>query len=303
MRPLTDLRFPTVALLGNPTDPRLMDTLGPLVTHLVSQSVEVLVADTIPSQALPATVVRLPEEQLASRAGLMIAVGGDGTMLHAARRIAGRPVPLLGINRGRLGFLADLGPAEMPARLDEILRGEYDRDSRLLLRAEILAAAGTVTAGLALNDVVVIRHDPGRMLEVQTFVNGRYLNTHSGDGFIVATATGSTAYAMSCGGPIVDPSLDAILLVPICPHTLSERPILVPATATTEIRLREGHPDQAEVSCDGEVIGPLLAGRAVRVRAAPERIELIHPRGYDHFHILRSKLHWGRDNQRRASDR
>jgi NAD+ kinase len=137
---------------------------------------------------------------------------------------------------------------------------------------------------------------------VQTVINGRLLNSHSGDGFIVATATGSTAYALSCGGPIVDPSVDAILLVPICPHTLSERPIIVPATAVTEIRLREEHCDKAAVSCDGEVIGQLTAGRCVRVRAAPERIELIHPRGYDYFHILRSKLHWGRDHHRRAGD-
>jgi NAD+ kinase len=134
------------------------------------------------------------------------------------------------------------------------------------------------------------------MLEVQTIVNGRYLNTHGGDGFIVATATGSTAYALSCGGPIVDPALDAIVLVPICPHTLSDRPIIVPATAVTEIMLREEHSDRAEVSCDGDVIGQLIAGRNVQVRAAPERLELIHPRGYDHFHMLRSKLHWGRDH-------
>ena len=279
-----------------------MDALQPLVAHLATLSVEVLVADSMPAGAAPGPVTRVPENQLAVRARLVIAVGGDGTMLHAARRIAGRPVPLLGINRGRLGFLADLGPAEMLARLDEILRGEYDSDSRLLLRADIVTARGHVADGLALNDIVATRHDPGRMLEVQTFINGRYLNTHSGDGFIVATATGSTAYALSCGGPILDPSLDAILLVPICPHTLSERPIIVPAAAVTEIRLREEHSDRADVSCDGEVIGQLLPGRILRVRAAQERIELIHPRGYDYFHILRSKLHWGRDHQRRAGD-
>jgi NAD+ kinase len=298
---LKDLRFPTVALVGNPADPRLVDTLGALAQHFAAQSVSVFVADSMPASSVP-SAVRIPEHELALRARLMIAVGGDGTMLYAARRIAGRQVPLLGINRGRLGFLADLGPTEMFARLDEILRGEYDSDSRLLLKTEILTPNGTLATGLALNDVVVIRHDPGRMLEVQTFVNGRYLNTHSGDGFIVATATGSTAYALSCGGPIVDPSLDAILLVPICPHTLSERPIIVPATAVTEIRLRQDHPGRAEVSCDGEAIGDLAGGRGVTVRAARERIELIHPRGYDHFHILRSKLRWGRDNHPRAGE-
>jgi NAD+ kinase len=147
-----------------------------------------------------------------------------------------------------------------------------------------------------LNDIVVSRHDPGRMLEIRTFIDGSYVNTHGGDGFIVATATGSTAYALSCGGPIVAPALDAILLVPICPHTLSERPILVPAAAVTEIMLSEQHSIRADVISDGEVTGEIVPGRSLRVRAAEERVELIHPRGYDYFHILRDKLHWGRDH-------
>jgi len=233
----------------------------------------------------------------------MVVVGGDGSMLYAARRAAGSGVPLLGINRGRLGFLADVSPADMLARLDEIMQGEYGSEKRILLRAEIVDGGKVISEGLALNDIVVTRHDPGRMLEIRTFIDGRYVNTHGGDGFIIATATGSTAYALSCGGPILAPSLDAILLVPICPHTLSERPIIVPATAVIEIMLSEQHSIRAEVSCDGEVAAELLPGRSLRVCAAEERIELIHPRGYDYFEMLRHKLRWGRDHHSKGGRR
>jgi NAD+ kinase len=205
-------------------------------------------------------------------------------------------VPLLGINRGRLGFLADVGPADMIARVDEIVRGEYETERRMLLRAEVVENGVVVGGGIALNDIVVSRHDPGRMLEIRTFVDGRYVNTHGGDGFIIATATGSTAYALSCGGPIVAPALEAIVLVPICPHTLSERPILIPATCETEIMLGQPHSLRADVICDGESTVDLLPGRVLSVRAATERVELVHPRGYDYFQILRNKLHWGRDH-------
>lgn len=293
---MSDLKFATVALMGNPADARVVESHRILAAHLAGQGVEALVTNAMGPGTLPAGVTRLPEQELISRADLMMVVGGDGSMLYAARRVAGSGVPLLGINRGRLGFLADVGPADMLARLDEVLRGQYDSEKRLLLRADILDGRRVVGGGLALNDIVVNRHDPGRMLEIRTFIDGRYVNTHGGDGFIVATATGSTAYSLSCGGPIVAPALDAILLVPICPHTLSERPIIVPASAVTEIMLSEDHSLRADVSCDGEVAADLLPGRTLRVRAAEERVELIHPRGYDYFQILRTKLHWGRDH-------
>lgn len=282
--------------MGNPVDPRVLESLRILAAHLSSAGVSVLLADSIGAAVVPTAATRLTEQELPRRAQLVVAVGGDGSMLYAARRVAGSGVPLLGINHGRLGFLADVSPTDMLVRLDEVMRGEYDSEKRMLLRAEIIDGGKVVGGGLALNDIVVNRHDPGRMLEIRTFINGRYVNTHGGDGFIIATATGSTAYALSCGGPILAPSLDAIVLVPICPHTLSERPIIVPASAVTEIMLSEQHTIRAEVSCDGEIAAELLPGRSLRVRAAEERVELIHPRGYDYFEILRNKLHWGRDH-------
>ncbi|GMW05587.1 MAG: hypothetical protein AMXMBFR8_03840 [Nevskiales bacterium] len=282
--------------MGNPDDPRVVESLRTLAAHLAAQRVSVLVADSLGPAAVPDAAARLPGAELPRQAQLMVAVGGDGSMLYAARRAAGTGVPLLGVNLGRLGFLADVGPADMLARLDEVMQGQYESDQRMLLRAEVVEADRVVGEGLALNDIVVSRHDPGRMLEIRTYVDGAYLNTHGGDGFIVATATGSTAYSLSCGGPIIAPALDAIVLAPISPHTLSERPIIVPATVVTEITLAEPHSVRADVSCDGEITASLVPGRRLRVRAAEERVELIHPRGYDYFQILRTKLHWGRDH-------
>jgi NAD+ kinase len=231
-------------------------------------------------------------------ADLIIAVGGDGSMLTAARVAASAGIPLVGINRGRLGFLADVSPSDKLESLDHILAGEYDSEKRMLLRADIISDDGTKDCGAALNDIVIKRHQIGRMLDFRTNVDGRYVNTHGGDGFIVATPTGSTAYALSCGGPIVTPNLDAVVLTPICPHTLSDRPLVIPATSVTEIELTEGHADNAEVSCDGEVTGYLSTGQTLRVEAAKDRVELIHPSGYDYYEILRNKLYWGRGNRK-----
>jgi NAD+ kinase len=288
-------RFNTIALMGNPQDRRTLDSMQVLTAHLLAAGRKVQASESLRARALPRQVRRVPDEKIAQRADLVIAIGGDGSMLYAARRIAGRKTPLLGINRGRLGFLADVGPEQMLARVDEVLAGKYVSEQRMLLLVDLRHGDDIVASGTALNDVVVKRHATGRMCEYQTFVDGRYVNTHLGDGFIVSTPTGSTAYALSCGGPIVEPSLDALLLIPICPHTLSDRPLVIPATRVAEVRLRAAQSEHADVSCDGEPVGQLAPGWSIQVRAARERIELIHPVGYDYFAILRSKLLWGRD--------
>jgi NAD+ kinase len=289
--------FKTVALTGNWRDPRAVESICALAAELVARGLAVRIGKgfTGASPALPAAGVLCAEAEAAEGAQLMIAVGGDGTMLKAARRAAAADVPLLGVNRGRLGFLADISPADMLAALDQILAGQYALEQRRLLQAEIVTENGTVMdCGTALNDVVVKRLDSGRMFEFETYVDGCYVNTHGGDGFIVATPTGSTAYALSCGGPIVTPQLDAIVLAPICPHTLSDRPVVIPGSSLTEICLHEQDDDQAAVSCDGEVTGQLGAGDRLRVAPAARRLKLIHPPGHDYYQILRSKLHWGR---------
>lgn len=291
-------RFATIALMGNADDARVAETIDTLARHLAAGDHAVEVSNRFAGRGLPKTIRRVAESRLAKRADLVISIGGDGSMLYAARRLASRQIPLVGINRGRLGFLADVGPEDMVSAVDEILAGRYLPEQRMLLEAELLNGRRVVARGLALNDVVIKRQNAGRMLEYEIFLDGRYVNTHLGDGLIVATPTGSTAYALSCGGPIVEPGLAALVLAPICPHTLSERPIVVPAERIAEIRLREEQVERAEVTCDGEVVGQLGAGWTLRVSTADVQVQLIHPTRYDYYATLRSKLHWGGRNSR-----
>jgi len=295
-------RFRNIALMGNFADSQVLESMRVLAEHLPAKGARVLVAASESKIDLPDTVERLPAESLTERADLIIAVGGDGAMLNAARLAATAGTPMLGINRGRLGFLADVSPRDQLEPLDRLLAADFDSEERMLLHAEIVTDDGTVDCGLALNDVVVKRQETGRMLEFESYVDGTYVNTHGGDGFIVATPTGSTAYALSCGGPIVAPNLDAIVLAPICPHTLSDRPIVIPAASITEVKLAQQLTDSAEVCCDGEVAGRISGADRLRIAAAEQRVELIHPRGYDYYEILRSKLHWGRGNRKTRAD-
>jgi len=292
--------FQKVAMIGRHDDPRVSEPMMTLVDHLTKAGVEVLTAEEM---ALDLQVTRVPEATLSSLADLMIAVGGDGTMLYAGALAREDDVPLLGINRGRLGFLADVTPEEMLTSVDHILNGEYVVETRLLLDALVRRPNGESTSGVAFNDVVLQRTETGRMVDFEASVAGQFVNTHSGDGIIVATPTGSTAYALSCGGPIIEPQLDAVVVVPICPHTLTDRPIVIAANQPIEVRLLDREETGAAVAVDGHSIGAIHPGDRLTINAARNRIKLIHPPGYDFYEILRSKLLWGRDNRRRTQDR
>jgi NAD+ kinase len=264
-----------------------------LLPHLAGRGITVLVNEAAQMPAGSPGVIQVAEDAIGERADLVIAIGGDGTLLYAARLVAGHDVPLLGINRGRLGFLTDVMPQDMMSCLDAALDGHLESDARPLLRAR-LHVDGQICEGLALNDVVLQKAGTGRMLDFETRVNGRYVNTHAGDGIVIASATGSTAYALSCGGPIVEPSLDVLVLAPICPHTLSDRPVVVSARSQIEIRLLERPDTRAQIVCDGAVLGEITTADSLQVTVAEQRITLLHPPGHDYFSLLRSKLHWGR---------
>jgi NAD+ kinase len=294
--------FPRVALVGKPQDPRVADSMVALAGHLAARGCTPLVADHVDLDFDAPSIERLPEEEFSASADLIVAVGGDGTMLYAARLAAPASIPLLGVNRGRLGFLADVSPKDMRDRLDDVLEGRYVSESRALLRARRVQPGNEDLTALALNDVVVQKWETGRMLDFETWIDGQYVNTHGGDGLVVATATGSTAYALSCGGPIIHPDLDALVLVPICPHTLSDRPIVVRSTSAVEIRLVERPDTKAQVTCDGTMFGDLEPAQRLQIGPAEARITLLHPQAHDYYRILRSKLHWGRGGLRRASD-
>lgn len=287
-------RFSRIALVGKVEDARVVDSMVALARHLRSRGLVVLVDASSTVGDLPWDVERRQTDQLAGDADLIVAIGGDGTMLFAAQLAIGRDIPLLGINRGRLGFLTDVSPDDMIESIDSVLQGRYETDARNLLEARLTPAEGPAAVRRALNDVVVQRHESGRMVELETWIGGQFVNRHGGDGLVIASPTGSTAYALSCGGPIIHPSLDALVIAPISPHTLSDRPIVIGRNSRVEIRLVERSGTRAQVTCDGMLLGDLEASSSLVMEPAAGSITLLHPPGYDYFRLLRSKLHWGR---------
>jgi len=286
----------TVALAGRAAEPRVGEAMLTLARHLRGRGAQVRALASQDLDFGDLAVELVAEGELPHGADLVVAVGGDGAMLHAARMAAVSGVPVLGVNRGRLGFLADVGPERMVESVDDALEGRCIPEARMLLQATV-RRGGSVVSALALNDVAVAKHDTGRMLDLRTWVNGAYVNTHAGDGFIVSTSTGSTAYALSCGGPIVHPALAAIVLVPICPHTLSDRPIVVGADSVVELELAGRPETRAQVVCDGIPMCELEPGLRLVVQRAAMTATLLHPPGHDYFRLLRSKLHWGRSGR------
>ena len=289
-------QFRKVAVLGHHEDSRVCEPMTALAQHLTKAGIEVLAADDM---SLDFAATHMPEAELATEADLAIAVGGDGTMLSAGQLASAADIPLLGINRGRLGFLADVTPEGMLESVNHVLAGNYRTDDRLLLDARLIRPDTADTSLIAVNDVVLQRRESGRMLDFVTRIGDQYVNTHSGDGLIVATPTGSTAYALSCGGPIIEPQLHAIVVVPVAPHTLSVRPIVIPADHKIELRLLERPDVKAEITIDGNSIGEIRPQDKLRISASDSRLTLLHPPGYDFYSILRSKLHWGHDTRKR----
>lgn len=289
-------QFKSIALVGNHQDTRVSESILILAAHLHSRKRRVLLGaeSEVDFGSLP--IERHPEQTLGSEVELIVAVGGDGTMLSAARLAAPYGIPVLGVNRGRLGFLADISPADIRERLDDVLEGRYVKDNRAMLQAKLIRGTD-VAESQALNDVVVQKWQTGRMLDFETWIDGRYVNSHGGDGLVIATATGSTAYALSCGGPILYPELDAVVLAPICPHTLSDRPIVIRSSSSIEVRLVERPDANAQVICDGVSLGELLVGDRLVVTRANSNVTLLHPQDHDYYRILRSKLRWGRGDR------
>ena len=290
--------FKKIGLWGRFNERGVAELALEIAAQLRRQGLDVFVPNQPDLPAEFGSCKHLPADRLAAEVDLMVAVGGDGTMLHAARGAALRGVPLLGVNRGRLGFLTDISPERMSATIDTLLRGDYVAESRLMLEAEISGGEAVRGPMLALNDVVLKTVDTGHMEDFRTTVDGEFVNTHGGDGLIVATATGSTAYALSCGGPIIQPDVEALVIVPIAPHTLSDRPLVVKSSSRIEVTvaLRPGSRD-AQVTCDGEILGEMGSGETLDIRAAKETVQLLHPRGQNYYELLRSKLNWGQTHR------
>ncbi len=230
-------------------------------------------------------------EQIANQADLIIVVGGDGSLLNTARSFVDNNIPILGINLGRLGFLADVSVTNMLDLVAEVLNGDFTKEERCLLSCQIEQAGNVLGQHLALNDVVVHRKETLKMIEFDVFIDDKFVNNQRADGLIVTTPTGSTAYALSSGGPIMHPGVNAIGLVSICPHTMSHRPLLVPGDSEVVIRIKESE-EGVMVSFDGQTSVSITSRQDIRVRQHSSFIHLLHPKNYDYFEIIRSKLHW-----------
>lgn len=234
----------------------------------------------------------LGREEVARRADLVVVIGGDGTLLSMARVVAGRGTPLLGVNLGSLGFLTEVPLPDLFPALSQVLSGRYVFDRRMMLEARVVHRGRRMQSLTLLNDIVINKSALARIIDLSITVDGRPLTTYKADGLILSTPTGSTAYSMSAGGPIVYPNLQAIVLTPICPHTLTNRPIVLPDRSRIEVRLDTPDED-VYLTLDGQVGVPLEGGDVVRVRRAQGWLRLVQPLGRDYFDLLRRKLKWG----------
>jgi NAD+ kinase len=290
-------QFNRIGLWGRFADGSVSELATQLSSHLARRGIEVFAPQDLPDLPRSQSIRRVARDQFGKSIDLLVAIGGDGNLLRATRCIAGCAVPIIGVNRGRLGFLTDVKPEHMLAALDAILDGDHLVEERLMLEASIVDAKGQTQSLNALNDVVLQKIASGRILDFETTVDGQYVNTHGGDGLIVATPTGSTAYALSCGGPIIRPDVAALVMVPICPHTLSDRPLVLRSSSRIQVRVPSSSDGRAQVICDGEELGQLDAAQMLEIAAANETVTLLHPKDYNYYELLRSKLNWGRANR------
>jgi NAD+ kinase len=283
----------TVGLFGKYGSKDAGGVIERLCRFLRSRNLQVLLEEaTAEFMETPCADSR-PLADIGQHIHLAIVVGGDGSMLHVARNLAPHGVPLIGVNLGRLGFLTDIPTERMEEDLARILDGDFKTEERILLEAEVLRGGKVQCSANALNDVVINKGALARLIEFETYVDGELVNSTRADGVIIATPTGSTAYALSAGGPILHPTLPAIVLVPICPHTLSDRPLAVGSDSRIEIVMSSTSQQSAHVTLDGQTNFAIHDQDRVRVRRAGRAVTLIHPTRRNHYEVLRVKLRWG----------
>ena len=294
--PASVQRFQRIALVGRYASAVAAEPLARLNRFLVERGNDVVVeAETARLAGLPG-VRGIEADALGRHADVAIVLGGDGTMLSIARQLAPLNVPLIGVNQGRLGFLTDVPLATMEPALEAILAGRFVEERRTILDAVVARTGGAPERAIALNDVAVNRGSRGTLIECAVEIDGRFAFAMRADGIIVATPTGSTAYALSAGGPILDPNVAALALVPVAPHALTHRPIAVVDTSVIRITVLRGR--DAAAHCDGQVRFPLAEGESVTVQRAASSARFLHPEGHDYFAMLREKLHWSETPER-----
>lgn len=287
--------FKTVGVFGKYKDKSVEKPVKDLTQHLESKGIKVKFGYTTAEAITRELPQELMHESLTSNIDLAIVIGGDGTLLHVSRRMAEKNIPVAGINLGTLGFLTDIPLADMLSEIDKILAGDYRLENRIMLQVKVVKNGECVYQEHALNDIVIGRYALEKLINWRVQVNGQFVTSSRSDGVILATPTGSTAYALSAGGAIVHPGTDVISMVPVSPHTLSNRPITLPVDSTVELSLQNKTPNCAHVSADG-LIGYNLAGdETVEITRSPYSVKLVHTDNYNYFAMLRAKLGWGSD--------
>lgn len=285
--------FHTIGILGKPSAPSIAETLAALY-HLLKRHGHRVYIDQDSAALLPIPdEERCPIAHFGCCCDLLIVAGGDGTFLSGARAIADNAIPLIGVNLGRLGFLTDISPDALTEKLLGILQGRYCEEKRYPLSAKIIRDGKIIHEEIAFNEVVVHRWVTPSMIEIVTTINGAYLNTQRSDGLVISTPTGSTAYALSAGGPILHPALHALVLVPLNPHTLSNRPIVIDDSAEISLSFcKQNKQINALVTCDNVEIPDVSIGDTILIAKSSKPIRMLHPEGHDFYEILRNKLNW-----------
>ena len=283
--------FSKVGLISKSNDLSVSETLNNVYNLLNDRGLEVLL-DTS-TRGLLGGPVTVDIETIAQECDLAVVIGGDGTLLYAAREMVNADVPLIGVNRGRLGFLVDVSPEDGLHELADIINGDYLQEERLMLNCWLTRQGEIVHQSLAFNDMVMRTRNVLQIMEFEIAINGSFVLSQRADGVIVASPSGSTAYSLSSGGPIVNPNLPAVVVQPICPHTLSSRPLVVNADSEISVLVTEKKTVHAQMVCDGQVYNDLQNDDIIEVRRHEKAIRILHPPNYDYHSILREKLRWG----------
>ncbi|MES2546523.1 MAG: NAD(+) kinase [Pseudomonadota bacterium] len=285
--------FKSIAIIGKYMNQhalqQMQTDLADLARHLKSKKIEVWIEENTAKYAELSGFKTAPLATIGSKVDLAIVMGGDGTMLSVARSLIEDDIPLVGINRGRFGFLTDLRAEDMLGAVDRVLSNRYQIESRMLINASVIRGGKVIQHGLAFNDVVI--KGGLRLIEIAVEINGNFVHKQRADGLILSTPTGTTAYALSAGGPILHPGLEAIAIVPVSPHTLSNRPIAVNSSSLIQITMIQT--DDGQLSYDGQFQMLLESGDRVLVQRAEKQVKLLHPSEYCYFDMLRNKLNWG----------
>lgn len=290
--------FKIVGVTGRQGRTQVVETLAHLATFLQQRGVTVLLDEQLDNLLPGHPFARVSLEQIGDQCDLLIVVGGDGSMLGASRMLAQHDIPVIGINRGRLGFLTDISPDELEEQLSEVLEGRYLAESRFLLEARVRRQGKVIGQGDALNDVVLHPGQSTRIVEFELYIDGQFVYKQRADGLIIATPTGSTAYALSGGGPIMHPRLDAIVLVPMYPHMLTNRPLVVDGDSELKLVIRPENTISPQVSCDGQIHITSAPGDEITIHKKSRRLKLLHPLNHNFYESCRSKLRWNYQEER-----